>query len=537
MKFSLPKRLRLAITSSIIATLTLGSFHGEAANKLNFSEEELAYMPATQQIELFQKGDLAPIDVLNAQIARVEKYNGEQNTERVELKDYLRFNGKVNAIVFDKFAEAKAQAIEAERRYQNGTARPLEGITVGIKADPPVAGWVVDCGSLLLKDHPPASEDAAIIDKLNAAGAIKVFSTTVPEFYISSMTWSRLYGVTRNPWNLSYGVGGSSGGSGAALAAGFCTLATGSDMGGSIRIPASMNGIYGFKAPFGRVASSNTQFETQGAMAKNFPDLVLMQNVITGPSKKVMAALSPKLDYPLEYEDLTGTKIAVCFLDGWADVANDQATVDALNRTIAKLRQAGAQVDVITSLSYRAEDLLPTYINGLLSTELYSMVSLITDDNFSKLCTYSQSLLADRSAFSSDATVKIDNLRKKLHRDIQEEVFEKGYLALVTPTLITANVPADVDATPDKLPISNGQTLPSSQNIYTFLWNILDRYPVVDVPAGFSAHNVPIGVQVIANTYADLDAFRVAAALAKANDEADDTLYINGKFPDFRQEQ
>lgn len=84
---------------------------------------------------------------------------------------------------------------------------------------------------------------------LLSEGAILHIQTTVPELYIHSQTWSRLWGVTRNPWNLHYAVGGSSGGSGAALAAGFTTLATGSDMGGSIRIPASLCGLYGFKAP------------------------------------------------------------------------------------------------------------------------------------------------------------------------------------------------------------------------------------------------------------------------------------------------
>ena len=90
-------------------------------------------------------------------------------------------------------------------------------------------GWRVDAASLLLKDSEPRTDDEAMIQKLREEGAIFVFQTTVPEQYISPMTWSRLYGVTRNPWNLYYGTGGSSGGSGAALAAGFCTLATGSD--------------------------------------------------------------------------------------------------------------------------------------------------------------------------------------------------------------------------------------------------------------------------------------------------------------------
>ena len=239
-----------------------------SAAQPKFTQKELAYMPATAQIALFKAGIITPSDVLEAQIAQVKKYNGVYNTKRRDLEKELKtFNaGKINAICFDRFAEARKAAKAAAERYRNGTARRLEGVTVGVKNENNVVGWRVDMGSLVLKDVPPCDDDCPLIERLKSEGAILVFSTTVPELYVSCMTWSRLYGVTRNPWNLAYGVGGSSGGSGAALAAGFCTLATGSDMGGSIRIPSSMNGVYGFKPPFGRVPTSEIAYETLGPL-------------------------------------------------------------------------------------------------------------------------------------------------------------------------------------------------------------------------------------------------------------------------------
>lgn len=531
------KILSKGVMLGVLGMLVSSGMTADAANKLNFSEEELAYMPATKQIELFKKGDLAPIDVLNAQIARVQKYNGPYNTTRQEPEDYLTFNGKVNAICFDKFAEAKQQALEAEARYKNGTARPLEGITVGIKNENEVTGWVVDMGSLILKDMPPCEDDGAIINKLNEAGAIKVFSTTVPEFYISSMTWSRLYGVTRNPWNLYYGVGGSSGGSGAALAAGFCSIATGSDMGGSIRLPASMDGVYGFKPPFGRVATSNIQYETLGPLTRNFDDLVLMQNVICGPSEKVMSSLRPKLEYPAEYQSLAGTKIAVCYMDHWTEEGIDKDTVKAMDRTVEKLRSQGAQVDVIDTAEWAASKGLPTFLTGLLSTEMYVLVSAVDDTNRDQLCTYAAPMFNDPSRFNPEGLMKADALRSSLHVAVQKDIFGKGYLAIVMPTLATSHVPADLDATPDKTPTVNGKQIAGNVNIITPIWNLLDRYPVVDVPVGFTDKKVPIGVQVVGNTYSDLDAFRVAAALSKANEEAGEDLYTEGRIPDFRNEK
>ncbi|MEE0815757.1 MAG: amidase, partial [Desulfovibrio fairfieldensis] len=215
------------------------------------AKEGLAYLTAVEQIQYFREGALSPVDVLTAQIERINKYNGPLNTSGRELKDYLKFNGQVNAVTYEHFGQAMQAAKEAEKRYKSGSARALEGVTVAVKDENDVRGWRVTMGSVLLQDAPPAGENAAIIDMLLSEGAILHIQTTVPELYIHSQTWSRLWGVTRNPWNIHYAVGGSSGGSGAALAAGFTTLATGSDMGGSIRIPTSRCGLYGFKAPFG----------------------------------------------------------------------------------------------------------------------------------------------------------------------------------------------------------------------------------------------------------------------------------------------
>ena len=116
-----------------------------------FTREELAYMPATTQIELFQQGLLTPSEVLEAQISRVKEFNGEYNADRRDLvKELDTFNaGKVNAITFDCFDEARKMAKEAERRYRDGTARRLEGVTVGVKDDCDVKGWRTDSGSLI----------------------------------------------------------------------------------------------------------------------------------------------------------------------------------------------------------------------------------------------------------------------------------------------------------------------------------------------------------------------------------------------------
>ena len=517
--------------SLFCALLVLASTLGAKAHAQTFSEAELAYMPATKQIELFKAGVITPLQVLEAQIARVAAYNGPLKKDtREELQNYLTFNGKVNALCFERFAEARKAAKKAGERYRKGTARPLEGITVGVKNENEVKDWRVDNGSVLTKDNPVCPGNGAIIDKLEDAGAIFVFSTTVPEFYLSSMTWSKLYGVTRNPWNGFYGAGGSSGGSGAALAAGFCTLATGSDMGGSIRIPASMNGVYGFKPPFGRVPTSNISYETLGPLTRTFGDLVLMQNVLNGPSPKVMSSLRPRVEYPAGYEPLRGAKVAVCHFPNWIEGGLDRETKAAMDATVANLKAAGVQVDVI-KLEWRARDFLDPFFMGLMSTSMYEIIEAARGKDLSKLCPYSEDVFKQQAQFGPKRLIEADTMQNAMHTEVQKRIFEKGYTALIMPNMATPHVPAELDATPETKAVANGRLIRNSmENCLTPIWNLLCAYPVISVPVGLSSKNVPIGLQVVGNTYDDLAAFRVASAISSVMPQ----LYSGGMFPDFR---
>lgn len=234
---------RRDFTKGLLASVSAASIPAASAMAREGSDAALCYAPVVELIAAFKAGRLSPVDLLQAQIKRIEEYNP-----------------LINAITYKHFDEAMAEAKELEERYKKGTQRPLEGITVAFKDESERVGWRVTMGSLAYKDAPPAEENSAIIDALEAAGAVLHVQTTVPEFYLSASASTYAWGTTRNPWNLDYSPGGSSSGSGASLAAGFATLATGSDMGGSIRVPASQCGLYGFKAPFGRVATSEISY-------------------------------------------------------------------------------------------------------------------------------------------------------------------------------------------------------------------------------------------------------------------------------------
>src|ERR1700744_6526471 len=292
------------------------------------SDNPLCYASVDDLTAMFRSGKASPVDLLKAQIKRIEA-----------------LNPKINCITYKHFDEAMKDAQQSEARYRRGDARPLEGITVAIKDEFNRPGWRTTQGSLIFKESPPATENSPIIDFLEAAGAIMPFQTTVPEFYLFVGASTRAWGTTRNPWNLEYSPGGSSAGSGAALAAGFATLAMGSDMGGSIRVPASQNGLYGFWPPFGRVASGEVAMSTAGPLARRFDDIVHFQNAIAGPSEKIMAAIRPRLDYPYQYPDLKGWHIAVDW--GAAIALVIPAVKDAMLKGLATLRGAGCVVDEV----------------------------------------------------------------------------------------------------------------------------------------------------------------------------------------------
>ena len=520
--------LRLAALGAAGLSVS-SSFAGPWAAFAATSEtDKLAYLSVAEQIKLFKAGTLSPVDVLEAQIARIRKYNGPLNVTGEEIKEFMAANGQVNAITYEHFDQARKAAKEAEARYKAGTARALEGVTVAVKDEHSVIGWRVTMGAVAQKDAPLCDKNSAIIDMLLSQGAILHIQTTVPELYLHTQTWSRLWGVTRNPWNLHYAAGGSSGGSGAALAAGFTTLATGSDMGGSIRLPSSLCGLYGFKAPFGRVATSEISFETNGPMARSFDDMVMMQNAIAGPHPTVHASLRPKLEYPHTYGSLKGVKIALDYFGGWIPEGIDNAVRQSLSQAADVLRAQGATVTEV-DLGWKYADIVPVMVDGLFSTAMGDMV-LQAKEYVDSATSYTRNLVAQMKAKGPAEMARSDELVTRLHQQLQKDVFGQGCSALIMPTLATPYFPADNDPITDTVPV-NGKPVKSIYHTMTAVWNLLSRYPILDVPVGVAPNNVPMGMQVVGNTFDDLAACQVAYGYSQGNGLK---LYQGALFPDYR---
>jgi amidase len=469
------------------------------------SDDQLCYASVEDLMAMFRAGKASPVDLLKAQIKRVEA-----------------LNSKINCITYEHFDQALKEAQQSEARYRRGDARPLEGITVAIKDEFNRPGWRTTQGSLIFKDSPPATENSALIDSLEAAGALMPFQTTVPELYLFLGASTRAWGTTHNPWNLKYSPGGSSAGSAAALAAGFATLALGSDMGGSIRIPASQCGLYGFRPPFGRVASGETPFSTSGPLARRFDDLAHFQNAIVGPSEKVMAAIRPRLDYPYHYPGLSGWHIAVDWGTGIADVI--PSVKDAMLKGLKTLRDAGCVVDEVDCGFSKDQKFV--FLRGLMSSSIGTLLET-ANSHRDLLSPYMAEMLDQVGAVGPRQADEADELLERLHRQVQQRVFGKGYRVLLMPTMSTPLVGADMfKSKEDNVEPWAGTGLGFAM---TWHWNLLSRYPVVDVPLGVVEDRMPSGMQVIGQTFTDLDTFQFAFNWSRLRP----SLFAGGQSPTF----
>lgn len=454
--------------------------------------QDLCYLSASEALARFRARDLSPVELLQTQIDRAEKVEGT-----------------INAFAQTHYEAALEQARDAEARYARGhDVRPLEGLTVAVKEEAEIAGQPNTLGSIPLRDV-VADRTAPFVQRILDAGGIVHARTTTPEFCCAPVTWSALWGVTRNPWNSAFSPGGSSGGSGASLAAGTTTLATGSDIGGSIRIPASFCGVVGFKPPYGRVPEMEgynlDHYCHEGPMARTVADCALLENVIAGPHPSDVASIRPKLEIPGDLAPIDGMRIALSTNLGCYEP--DEDVIANTLEAAARLRQAGAVVEDV-SLPWdlvtinRAARIHFGMIFGPSLRELYERGG----DDFTPYARrfYQESLEVKKSEFVEGLA-----LERQIYQPLGELL--EGYDAMVCPTFAVPALLAEYNAGDPTL--VGGRELDDWLDVMmTVPFNIASRCPVMSVPSGLSREGIPTGLSVVGKTYDDLTVFRVAAA-------------------------
>ena len=462
------------------------------------SDLELCYLTATEALDRFRKKKLSPVELTKALIARAEK-----------------IQPKLKPFTFMYFEEALDLAKKAEAKYAKGAKTgPLEGLPIAIKDESYIAGKPTSNGSLIMKDFVP-DKSSVNNQRILKAGAMVIGRTATPEFSCASVTHSKLWGVTRNPWNPKFTPGGSSGGSGSALAAGVTTLAMGSDIGGSIRIPASATGVVGYKPPYGR-NTDDPPFNLDpychtGPMTRSVADAILLQNVICGPSPTDIASLKPKLTLPTQYKPIKDWKIAYSIDLGFFEV--DKEVVANTKRALEVFKSLGATVTEV-DLKWGPEALQTgvDHLDHLFGNFMNKMAK-----KHAKIMTY-YALDFAKAARKSKAE---DFLRAMEGAAKMYQTFGpmmEKHDVFICPTLALPAVKADFFSGPEVLRI-NGKVSkfhPILGWCMTSPFNTLSRCPVLAVPSGHAKNGVPTGIQIIGRSYEDASVFQAATAFEQA---------------------
>jgi len=453
---------------------------------------ELAYTSAQEALELFRAKKLSPVELAQEVIARAEQVEPT-----------------INAFAETFYDAALEQARTAEQRYAEGTARPLEGLLVAVKEEAPIAGQRNALGSVPLR-HVVAEETAVFVQRILDAGGIVHARTTTPEFSSAPFTWSHLWGVTRNPWNPAYNPGGSSGGSAASLAAGTTTLATGSDIGGSIRVPASFCGVVGFKPPYGRVPEIKIfnldHYCHEGPLARTVSDCRLLENVIAGPDPSDVGSLRPKLEIPDRLAPIDGLRVA--FSPDLGCYRVDADVAENARRVVERLRSAGAVVEQVT-LPWALDTVkraARTHFGMIFGPSIAEIYAAHRDE----LTPYARMLFEESEQVTKSDFVAGLELEGHLYQPLGSLL--EQYDALLCPTFAIPAFPATWSMG-DPLEV-NGEPLADWFDVMmTVPFNIASRCPVMSVPSGRSRDGVPTGVSIVGRTYDDPTVFRIAAGL------------------------
>ena len=349
-----------------------------------------------------------------------------------------------------------------------------------------------------------------VVSRLACPSQLRITVTSVPE--LTSETAAaclKLWGVTRNPWNTAFSPGGSSGGSAASLAAGSATLATGSDIGGSIRIPSSFCGVVGFKPPYGRVPETEIfnldHYCHEGPLARNVADCALLENVMAGPHPSDVVSLRPKLVIPDRLEPISGMRIALSTDLGCYAV--DEDVVANTHAAAARLREAGATVEEV-SLPWKLADInraASIHFGMIFGPSMQELYDAHGDD----FTSYARRFVADAAEVPKEDFTKGLELEGRIYTPLGE-LLEK-FDALICPTFAVPALPAEFDVG-DHLEVNGRVATDWLDVLMTVPFNIASRCPVISVPSGRSRDGVPTGLSVVGKTYDDVTAFRIAAA-------------------------
>jgi amidase len=456
----------------------------------------LCDLTATEMATLVRRREVSAVELVEAHLRRIEQTNGE-----------------VNAIVTLTADRALADAAAADAELAAGRPRgPLHGLPVAHKDLVDTAGIRTTYGSPLFAEHVPV-EDALIVRRMRAAGAITLGKTNTPEFGTGSHTVNEVFGATRNPYDLSRSAGGSSGGAAAALATGMVPLADGSDMGGSLRNPASFCNVAGLRPTPGRVPSPSANaawytLSVPGPMARTAGDLALLMSVIAGydPSAPLSIPEDGSVFAPLPGvradDGLTGLRVAWSPDLGGLPVDPETAAVTAT--APAAFERLGARVERVELDLSDAEDAFRIYRAWYYALSYSGLPDEALGDNVR------WNVQRGKEVTGADLA-RAERLRSGLFLRMRR--FWAEYDVLIAPV---SQVPPFPIEQPYVKSVA-GEPMPDYLAwMRSAYWISVLHAPAASVPCGFTPGGLPVGVQIVGPPYADARVLRVAEAFERA---------------------
>lgn len=455
---------------------------------------------------------VSAVELAKAAIARIEACDKE-----------------VNAVCVRDFSRALEAAKAADQALAKGETRPLLGIPMTVKESFNVAGLPTTWGFLPQKDF-IAAEDSVAVARSKSAGAVVLAKTNVPVGLADWQSYNEIYGVTNNPFDLGRSPGGSSGGSSAALAAGYGALSLGSDIGGSLRVPAHFCGIYAHKPTFALAPSRghappgmppipiSRDLAVIGPMARSAADLELLLDVIAGPDEFDLG-IGYRLALPkARHEKIEEFRILV--LDSHPLVPTEACIAQALDRLAAGLAKSGAKVARQSNLLPDLDRASRLYLR-LLFGILAAFWPQDSYDRFRDLAAgpagKATSLAAERlrGAVQSHRAWAADDL-ERAHLRVQWRKLFESFDAVICPVTPTPAFPHDHEPDQEvRRILINGAPHPYLDQI---LWPgvaTAPGLPATAIPLGRSPEGLPIGVQILGPWLEDRTPLRLAALIER----------------------
>jgi amidase len=451
---------------------------------------EFTYATGAQQAAALAAREISAVELLDQAIARIEA-----------------LDGAFNAVVVRDFDRARDAAKAADQALARGERRPLLGVPMTVKESYNVAGLVSTWGYPEQKNN-RTTEDAVAVHRLKGAGAIVMGKTNVPVSLADWQSYNDIYGQTNNPWNPAMSPGGSSGGSAASVAAGYSALEIGSDIGGSVRVPAHFCGLFGHKPTYGIIpyrghslvdTDREADVTVAGPLARSADDLQVMLDILAGPEGD--RAVGYRLELPAPRR--TNLKdFRILLLDEHPLVPTDATVRDALARLAEKLGKAGASV---TRAGNRIPDLVlsaRTYLPLLLAETTARMpadalaalqkeaAALSPSDNSLAAIWLRSSIMSHREWIETDFN------RAALRR--QWRALFQDWDVVLAPPFSTPAFPHDhIPDQADRRATINGEKVPYTDQI---LWPGLASMlmlPATVAPLERTEAGLPVGVQII----------------------------------------